>query len=56
MASSKSKDLVCSSVERVQPLPSEVGEKPQELSEEAEKEWLEVITEKADRGKRKYTA
>lgn len=50
-SSSRTKDLVHASSGKLEPLPGESeGEKPKDLSEEAEKEWLEVMTEKADRG------
>lgn len=43
------KDLVSASSEKLEPLPTQSREKLN-VSEKAEKEWLEEMTEKADRG------
>ena len=49
MAQASKSDLVGASAERLQPLPTGNLEG---WSDETEREWLEVMTEKADRGEK----
>lgn len=44
----KLKDVVTASTEKLEPLPS--SEEAEKLSQQAEQEWLEEMTEKAERG------